>query len=66
MTGTGRDDDRVRHRRRPRGSFARTRPRILSISSYIPAERKKGKRRFDVDFAGDEEALPPQVRFALS
>ena len=49
-----------------RGGFARTSPRILSVSSYLPAERRKGKRRFDVDFAGDEEALPPQVRFALS
>ena len=49
-----------------RGGFARTRPRILSVSSYLPTEHRKGERRFDVDFAGDEEALPPQVRFALS
>ena len=49
-----------------RGGFARTKPRILSISSYVPPERKEGKRRFDVDFAGGEEALLPQVRFALS
>lgn len=49
-----------------RGGFARTKPRILSVSSYIPPERKKGKRRFDVDFAGGEKALTPPARFALS
>jgi hypothetical protein len=49
-----------------RGGFARTKPRILSVSSYIPPERKKGTRRFDVDYGGEEGGLPPQVRFALS
>lgn len=49
-----------------RGGAARTKPRILSVSSYIPPERKKGKRRFEVDYGGEEGGLPPQVRFALS
>jgi Phytanoyl-CoA dioxygenase (PhyH) len=48
-----------------RGGFARTKPRILSISTYRRAGRKKGKRRFTVDFAGREETLSPQARVAL-
>ena len=49
-----------------RGGFARTKPRILSVSVYLPPDKKKGKRRLDVNFEGREEALPQQVRFALS
>jgi hypothetical protein len=49
-----------------RGGFARTKPRILLVSVYLPRDGKKGKRRFDVDLEGREEALPPQVRLALS
>jgi hypothetical protein len=48
-----------------RGGFARTKPRILSISTYLRPDRKEGKRRFTVDFAGREETLSPQVRAAL-
>jgi hypothetical protein len=49
-----------------RGGFARAKPRILSISTYLRPDRKKGKRRFTVDFAGREATLGPQVRAALS
>ncbi len=49
-----------------RGGFARTKPRIVSVSSYIPREGREGRRRYKVNFAGGEEALPAQVRFALS
>ena len=47
-----------------RGGFARAKPRVLLVSTYLPATAAKaGKRRFDVDgLPGD---LPPQVRFAL-
>jgi hypothetical protein len=49
-----------------RGGFARTRPRVMAIWTYISPEAKKGsRRRFRVDFAGREAELPPQVRFAL-
>jgi hypothetical protein len=48
-----------------RGGFARTKARVLSVSSYLPVERREGMRRFKVDLAG-EEALPPQMRFALT
>ena len=47
-----------------RGGFARTKPRVLSISSYVRPE-KLGKRRFRVDFEGSEDTLSPQARFAL-
>ena len=49
-----------------RGGFARRKARVLSVSSYVPAERREGMRRFKVDFAGGGEALPLQVRFALT
>jgi hypothetical protein len=49
-----------------RGGFARTKPRILSISTYLRPDRKEGKRRFAVDFNGREDELEPQVRAALS
>ncbi|HZO61940.1 MAG TPA: hypothetical protein VFB35_03065 [Gaiellaceae bacterium] len=49
-----------------RGGFARTKPRILSISTYLRPDRKTGKRRFDVDFGGRQDELPPQVLAALS
>jgi hypothetical protein len=49
-----------------RGGYARTKPRIVSVSSYIPREGRKGQRRYKVNFAGGKEALPAQVRFALS
>jgi hypothetical protein len=47
-----------------RGGFAREKPRILSISTYLRQDRK-GKRRFTVDFGGREETLSPQARAAL-
>lgn len=49
-----------------RGGFARTKPRVLSVSTYLPPDRKPGKRRFDVDFEGCEGTLPSQVRFAVT
>jgi len=49
-----------------RGGFARTKPRILSISTYLRPDRKAGKRRFDVDFEGRGDELRPQVRAALA
>jgi hypothetical protein len=49
-----------------RGGFARTKPRILSIATYLQGDRKRDKRRFEVDFAGRQASLPPQVLAALS
>ena len=49
-----------------RGGFARSKPRILSIQTYLRPDRKEGKRRFTVDFEGREDTLPPQVRAALA
>jgi hypothetical protein len=46
-----------------RGGFARTKPRALSTSTYLPPDARK--RRFKVDYTGQEESLSPQVRFAL-
>jgi hypothetical protein len=48
-----------------RGGFARTKPRILSISTYLRPGLKKGRRRFEVDFEDQESALSPRVRAAL-
>jgi hypothetical protein len=49
-----------------RGGFARTRPRVMAVWTYISPEGKKGgRRRFRVDFGGREAAVSPQVRFAL-
>lgn len=49
-----------------RGGFARTKPRILSIATYLRTDRKEGQRRFTVDFEGREGELEPQVLAALS
>jgi hypothetical protein len=49
-----------------RGGFARTKPRVLGVASYLPPETKHKKRRFEVDYEGREAELPSQVRFALS
>jgi hypothetical protein len=49
-----------------RGGFAKTKPRVLSIASYVAPGAKKAERRFRVDFEGRESALAAQVRFALS
>jgi hypothetical protein len=48
-----------------RGGFACTKPRVLSISSYLRPGAKKGRRRFEVDFEGQQDMLPSQVRAAL-
>jgi hypothetical protein len=48
-----------------RGGFARRKARVLSAFTYVGSGRSKKKRRFNVDFAGRETTLPPQVRFAL-
>ena len=48
-----------------RGGFARTKPRVLSISTYLRPDAKKRKPRFKVDLAGLERTLAPQVRAAL-
>jgi len=49
-----------------RGGFARTKPRILMISTFLRENTWKGKRRFEVDFEGREESLSDQARRALS
>jgi hypothetical protein len=51
-----------------RGGFARTTPRILSVATYLQPglKGKWGRRRFDVDFEGREDALPEPVRTALA
>ena len=46
-----------------RGGFARTKPRVLATSTYLPADTKK--RRFKLDYSGQQGPLPPQVEFAL-
>ena len=46
-----------------RGGFDRTKPRVLSICSYVSPDSHKVKRRYDV--AEPLEALSPQIRFAL-
>ena len=45
-----------------RGGFSRTKPRVIALSTYVPA-RSLTQRRFGVDF--DVRTLPPPVRFAL-
>ena len=49
-----------------RGGFARTKPRVLATFTYVGRGRKEGKRHFVVDFAGLEQTLTPQTRFALT
>jgi len=49
-----------------RGGFARTKPRILMISTFLRETARKGKRRFEVDFEGREDTLSPQARHALT
>jgi hypothetical protein len=46
-----------------RGGFARTRARVLSTSTYLAPDIRK--RRFKVDYSGQQGSLPPQVAFAL-
>jgi Phytanoyl-CoA dioxygenase (PhyH) len=46
-----------------RGGFARERPRVLSTSTYLSPDTKK--RRFKVDYTGQQGSLPAQVKFAL-
>jgi hypothetical protein len=49
-----------------RGGFARTRPRILMISTFLRDSARKGKRRFEVDFEGREQSLSAAARHALA
>ena len=46
-----------------RGGFARTRARVLSTSTYLLDGLRK--RRFKVDYTGQQGSLAPQVKFAL-
>jgi phytanoyl-CoA dioxygenase PhyH len=48
-----------------RGGFARTRPRILSVCSYVSPASGKG-HRFVVDFDGREAELSEQARYAVA
>jgi len=48
-----------------RGGFARLRPRVLSICTYVAPDAPKQGHRFKVDFDGRESELAPQVCFAL-
>jgi len=49
-----------------RGGFARTKPRVLMISTFLRESARKGKRRFAVDFEGREGSLSEQARHALA
>jgi hypothetical protein len=49
-----------------RGGFARTKPRILMISTFLRESARKGKRRFEVDFEGRESTLTDAARHALA
>jgi hypothetical protein len=46
-----------------RGGFAQSRPRVLSTSTYLLPDTRK--RRFKVEYHGEQSSLPPQVRFVL-
>jgi hypothetical protein len=48
-----------------RGGFARLKPRVLSVCSYLAPDAPKRGHRFAVDFAGREAEVPAQVQFAL-
>lgn len=48
-----------------RGGFARLKPRVLSICTYVSPDAPKQGHRFSVDFEGRESEVAPQVRFAL-
>jgi hypothetical protein len=48
-----------------RGGFARTKPRILYMGTYVSPAAGRG-HRFTVDLDGREAELPAQVRFAIS
>lgn len=50
-----------------RGGFARTRPRVSAVWTYVSPESEPGQaRRFDIDFGEREGELSEQARFALS
>jgi ectoine hydroxylase-related dioxygenase (phytanoyl-CoA dioxygenase family) len=49
-----------------RGGFARTKPRILMISTFLRDAVWKGQRRFEVDLEGREGSLSEQARHALA
>jgi len=46
-----------------RGGFARTRARIMATQTYLLDGTRK--RRFKVEYHGEQSSLPPQVRFVL-
>jgi len=46
-----------------RGGFALTQPRVLTTSTYLPPDTRK--RRFKLEYHGEQSSLPPQVRFVL-
>ena len=48
-----------------RGGFAKSKPRVLSIWSYVSPAADKG-HRFEIDLEGREAELPPEVRAALA
>jgi hypothetical protein len=48
-----------------RGGFARAKPRVMCVATYLRLKRKRGKRRFTVDFDGKADTLSPQVLTAL-
>jgi hypothetical protein len=49
-----------------RGGFARTKPRILMISTFLRQTARKGQRRFEVDFEGRDGSLSDAARHALA
>jgi len=46
-----------------RGGFALTGPRALLTATLLPPDTRK--RRFKVEYHGEQSSLPPQVRFVL-
>jgi hypothetical protein len=49
-----------------RGGFAKSKPRVLAIWSYVSPSAEKTGHRFEVDLEGREAELSPDARFALA
>ncbi len=48
-----------------RGGFARTKPRILMVATFLREAVWQGERRFEVDFEGREDSLSDRALRAL-
>ena len=49
-----------------RGGFAKSKPRVLSIWSYVSPEAEQQGHRFEVDLEGREAELSADARAALA